>query len=436
MTPAAKKRITRALILFFVLSLIPLVSWLGWNPAAATISEWKKALDLWSGILLGGAMLALVASALRLPAVEKFMGGMPESYRFHRFLGIATAGLLAFHWWMPRKIVETVVALGFAEAPVRKAREAAEGFDFIGWLGHDVAWLGWLMFALIAVALFGKFIRQTRWVQIHRLFAPVALIGAAHGIAGVPDGFLMGLGWWATVAIALLTVAVVVLEFRMTNLRVSGKVLAEEMVTDADKSLTLSAALHRPVEPGEFVCLSLDKSEHPHPFTVASVDAPAADGTQTFTVIVRALGEYSTKIVREPVAGRTVVLEGPYGEFLRNPDATKPQVWVAGGIGVTPFLAMMKAAKALPGTRLVWSTRGSETKLAEMVRRAALESDVELTIIDSAKGQRLGKTHHLAQYTAGGAEVHCCGPEGLVKAAAEGLGKLGIRPLVEHFAWR
>ena len=41
--------------------------------------------------------------------------------------------------------------------------------------------------------------------------------------------------------------------------------------------------------------------------------------------------------------GAVAVLEGPYGEFSYRTSVRPEQVWVAGGIGITPFLSMARS---------------------------------------------------------------------------------------------
>lgn len=42
-------------------------------------------------------------------------------------------------------------------------------------------------------------------------------------------------------------------------------------------------------------------------------------------------------------AGDTAWIVGPYGEFVLPKDATQPIVWIAGGIGITPYISMIRS---------------------------------------------------------------------------------------------
>ena len=87
-------------------------------------------------------------------------------------------------------------------------------------------------------------------------------------------------------------------------------------------------------------------SEGPHPFTIASADR----GDRTISFQIKALGDYTRGLADRLQAGTGRAVEGPYGRFdiaRRNPRAQ--QIWIAGGIGVTPFLAWLESLQANPG---------------------------------------------------------------------------------------
>jgi predicted ferric reductase len=78
-----------------------------------------------------------------------------------------------------------------------------------------------------------------------------------------------------------------------------------------------------------------------HPFSITS-----APDEGTLRITVKAVGDY-TRAMRLLEPGAEAVVEGPYGSFGTETDNER-QVWIAGGIGVTPFLSM---ARSLNGTR-------------------------------------------------------------------------------------
>jgi predicted ferric reductase len=92
--------------------------------------------------------------------------------------------------------------------------------------------------------------------------------------------------------------------------------------------------------PGQFGWLTLWGSPFKitgHPFSFSS-SAEAADGRVEMTI--RNLGDFTSAIPKVPV-GQRVYLDGPYGAFtIGNP--ADMHVLVAGGVGVTPMMSMIR----------------------------------------------------------------------------------------------
>lgn len=88
------------------------------------------------------------------------------------------------------------------------------------------------------------------------------------------------------------------------------------------------------------------------------VDPPQTDGegnSRTFTVAsaphepelmiaTRMRDTAFKRVLRTAPIGTTVSLDGPNGEMVLHEDVARPAVFLAGGIGITPFLAMARYA--------------------------------------------------------------------------------------------
>jgi predicted ferric reductase len=92
--------------------------------------------------------------------------------------------------------------------------------------------------------------------------------------------------------------------------------------------------------PGQFAFLSLGRPAHDtraHPFSITShVDDPQ------LRFVVKGLGDHTRELAVIP-AGTSARVEGPYGTLTHTRMANKRQVWIGGGIGITPFIAMARA---------------------------------------------------------------------------------------------
>lgn len=80
-----------------------------------------------------------------------------------------------------------------------------------------------------------------------------------------------------------------------------------------------------------------------HPFTLTS-----APGEQTDSVAIRELGDFTRDLRRVACAAAArhqqlyVRVEGPYGDLSFDPRKVPVSLYVAGGIGVTPVISVLR----------------------------------------------------------------------------------------------
>jgi len=97
-------------------------------------------------------------------------------------------------------------------------------------------------------------------------------------------------------------------------------------------------------KPGQYVYLTLPKLNYPDPrgatrhFTLSS--SPSED-LLAVTTIIRPESGYKQTLA-ELVLGTEIDADGPQGEFFLDKATNTPQVFLAGGIGITPFYSMIK----------------------------------------------------------------------------------------------
>ncbi|MBK7464360.1 MAG: ferric reductase-like transmembrane domain-containing protein [Betaproteobacteria bacterium] len=335
----------------FFLALIPLGLWgifalpeiLAANPGFWDI---RRALIILSGILALWWMSAGIVLAARPAWLEKRFGGLDKLYRLHKYIGIGSGTLVLTHWmmeWLPKNLAK----MGWI--PSRPRGPKGEPNFWID-LAKDVGeWAGYILLALVVIALIRR-IPYRYFRLVHKAFGAIFLAGVFHGLMMLPTSFwLHPLGWLtAAVAAAGVIPALLSLSNRIGRKR-QHPACIEAIRQHAGQVIEIVCRPqtgwpgHRA---GQFLFADFGRTgEGAHPFTIAS-DWNAKDGT--LTLAIKALGDFTNQLSSQLETGQRLILEGPYGSFdflpknsVDRSNGSGHQVWVAGGIGITPFLARL-----------------------------------------------------------------------------------------------
>jgi len=124
--------------------------------------------------------------------------------------------------------------------------------------------------------------------------------------------------------------------------------------------------------PGQFAFIRfLADSNLPseeHPFTISS--APSESGRLAFTI--KNSGDFTAKIT-DAKPGDLVAVQGPYGVFSNTfHPAEKDLVFIAGGIGITPLMSMIRGMKRVSADADVLLIYGNQTE-GEIVFREEID---------------------------------------------------------------
>jgi len=124
--------------------------------------------------------------------------------------------------------------------------------------------------------------------------------------------------------------------------------VAQSVISEGDETWTIrlrpSGHPGLKFRPGQFAWLSLDRRpfghlEHPFSFSSSVVDLPEVSFT------IRERGDFTAGIgYLEP--GTKVYLDGAYGHFSYTRHPASGYVFIAGGIGITPIMSMLRTLAA------------------------------------------------------------------------------------------
>jgi ferredoxin-NADP reductase len=193
--------------------------------------------------------------------------------------------------------------------------------------------------------------------------------------------------------------------------------------------------------PGQHVDVRLTADDGYSTQRSYSLAAPA-DGDRVELTVQRVPdGEVSPYLLDVFAAGDPVELRGPVGGwFVWKPTATEPVLLVAGGAGIVPLMAMIRARRAAGSRalfRLIYSVRApEEIYYAAELRRGDPGLDIAYVYTRSAppEARRPANRIGLADVTTYGwppdFEPACfvCGPTGFVERVANILVATGHDP--------
>ena len=332
---------TRRLGEFFVwmIVLVPVVLWLVGGPDLATGRRWgdaRAALALGQVAGLTGISALSVSFVLsaRLRGLEGYFGGLDGMYRVHHRLGLTAFGLLLLH--------PAALALRFVPDLSRAAGVLLPGHA--RWAVDLGIYALWGMILLLVLTL-TSWVPYDKWKLSHKALGLVLLGGALHmwfleGTRGLPVAVDGNAGLWAYVSgLVGLGLGGAVYKTLVHPLRPKPRytVSGVERLNDDVMEVTLTPGDGSiDFVPGQFVFVTIhgDGLTHEsHPYTLCG---PA--DADTLTITVKALGDYTTRLYERLEPGMEATLDGPYGRFDYR-DGGDRQIWIAGGVGVAPFLS-------------------------------------------------------------------------------------------------
>lgn len=423
----------------FALLLLGLTALWWWASAdaialASGLFAWRALMIQYSGVLALGVMSVGMLLAIRPLWLEQRLHGLDKMYRLHQWLGIAGLVFAVTHWlW--KKAPKWAVQAGWLERPPRhpRADPGVEIFRFFqsqrGLAEQVGEWAFYAAVLLIAIALVRRF-PYRHFFQTHRWIALVYLALVMHSVV-----LLDFASWPAPLGVAMgvlmlggSVAACVSLSRRIgARRKVVGVIERLEYIGDARVN-AVTVLLRGPWaghEAGQFAFVTFDDGEGAHPFTIAS--AWQGDGRLRF--FIKALGDYTNTLAARLQTGAVAVVEGPYGRFNFE-GAARRQIWVAGGIGLTPFLARLQVLAVQPDGREVdffYSTAGLDADSLQRIADSARAAGVRLHVTMSGHDSRLdGARLRAAVPEWAQADVWFCGPAAFGRALRDDLVARGL----------
>jgi predicted ferric reductase len=411
---------------------------------ALMAGSWPPPRGFWTefSVALGYSGLAMMGLQFGLTARFRFVTepwGEDVIYHFHRQISQIAVGLVIAHMLILFVVQPELLApRNIVEAP---------------WSARLAVVAVAALVALIVMALWRLKlnISYETWHLTHILLAVVAI--AAGIIHMVGSGFYLTDPWKRGLWIGL-TIFWVGLLFYVRLVKPLFIMRRSYRVSDVREergdtwTLAMQPERHSGLRfgPGQFGWLTLWGSPFKitgHPFSFSS-SAEATDGRVEMTI--KNLGDFTSGIQKVPV-GRRVYLDGPYGTFtIGNP--ADMHVLIAGGIGVTPMMSMIRTLADRGDKRPVILIYGSKDWDSITFREdlEALKALLNLTVVHVLANPPTDWTGEQGFITAelfkrylpppyAEHEYFICGPDVMMDAIERALKELGV-PLSKYHSER
>jgi predicted ferric reductase len=388
-----------------------------------------------AGLMLYAINLIL---AMRIRIMENYFGGLNRMYIAHHLTGGIALILLSFH--------PILLALRLLVPVSREAfRYAAEflwvhPISFKTPIGNDMAInfgiIALLGMVVLLILTFFIHLPYRVWLLTHKFLGAAFFFAGLHvlfikgSISG--DGFLRWyLIFWSLLGILAAVYKTLIgrivlrhYNYHVKSVSSPSKDVVSLILTPVDTKMDF--------QPGQFVFIRFRYSgikgitSEAHPFSISS-----SPSDSVLRLSVKALGDY-TKELLQIKPGAIAEIEGAYGKFSYKNYDNPNQIWIAGGIGITPFLSMARSLES--NTNLSVDLYYSVKVAEEMI-----EAD-ELTSVMAVPTLKFNFKPHIADkdgfLTADTVEkgskgladkdFYLCGPPPMMKALRKQLRAKGV----------
>ena len=384
-------------------------------------------LAAWSLVLF--AWIFFIATRNRW--VDRIFCGMDKAYVTHKYLSIAALALVWIH--------KLTIDLGKIRVVRTVKAEAPRLFGVkISDIGEGAGEYSLLLFSGLAVlAVVAVKLDYQKWKLLHKLMLIPFILGVVH--YSISSRYLVfalnpfSLWMIFVIAAGVLSAVYSVFFYESSAFRTRYRVAQLREVAAGTLEITATAIGEElQYKPGQFAFLKIAGKEDlfpSHPFTVSSAPRP---GQIQFTV--KALGDHTAALPKVLRPGDVIALSGPHGGFDYRAGA-KRQVWVAGGIGITPFRSFLQAP--LPPDYQVdlfyaYANAGDGAYVDELQAMERPEN-LRIHLIDSEKAGFL-KVEDIARCVGDSPfDLYFCGPAPMRKFLQKGLAQTQCALRAFHF---
>ena len=317
-----------------ILALIPIAIWATMIPLSSRFSDFM-AITTSIGQILGLLGMTLYAINLvlagRLKILDRYFKGLDKVYAHHRMIGTLSFSMLLFH---PIFLVAKYLTFSLQDSAmffVPFATSISVTWGILSLL---------LMIILLSITFYSK-IKYNIWKLSHKFMTTAFFLAVLHTFMISSDVSRNNFLRYYILTLVIIGLVVSVRRAYFGEILVSKFKYKVANVIDLGSgivSIEMSPVYKKfDFIPGQFVSVSFKDPNigwESHPFSIAS-----SEKEDNFKLVIKNFGDFTSRLKNLEI-GSKVSVEGPYGNFTYKSVDNKKQIWIAGGIGITPFMSM------------------------------------------------------------------------------------------------
>lgn len=333
------------MIVIILLLLITVNLWIASKPTFNIISEspLRSASQLLG--LLGIVLMSFtIVLTTRIKLIDRVLDGLDKAYFVHRI-----AGSVAFVFLLNHPLLLAVQALPQTGLAITYLFPSSS-------MAYNLGIAGLYLMLLAFVCMFFVRLPYNIWRSTHKFLGVSFLLGGIHALVIRSDvSNFLPLRIWIGFFIATGAVSTIYSFFLYRRLgpRFFYKIGEIEPVIDVvNINLQPQGAKTIHYNPGQFIYVEFKNKKvgrELHPFSIVS-----SPKEQNLRICAKVAGDYTMRLFHYLQKGDRAAVYGPYGQFAKNSARFGNCLWIAGGIGITPFLSMLSAEAESPSERPVY----------------------------------------------------------------------------------
>ncbi|GAM60260.1 putative oxidoreductase [Vibrio ishigakensis] len=351
--------------------------------------------------------LCVILSVKHWP-LEKYLKGLDQQYRLHKYLGISAVFTALFHW-LAFLSDDFAMDMGF----VAPKDETFPFWKLIDALGDPAQLIGeygfYLSAGFVLIAWIKKF-KYNVFQLTHKLFPYLYLALVLHMLMFFEASmWLSVVGVILAIVSALATIGCLITIFGNNGKTKRHKAVVQE-IKPTSNGLDISLKSDEfSYQAGQFAFVGFNDEEKPHPFSIASPHQQNGE----VRLLIKSSGDYTQTLKNKLKVGQEATIEGPYGCFNFD-DNCKQQIWIAAGIGIAPFLSAIESLGKNKQVTLFYSYREIDPEFLEELKSRVIESGVRLYLRDTSIEGRFSQQEMLESVIEPSrCSVWFCGPSKL-----------------------